>query len=366
MGGTSGLAMEILGTKQYKWPGGNLPPDSTYQFVEGEYMKADEYDLFLSDPADFILRRYLPRTYTSMEPLEKVPAFSHMLTEKDIGAAIGMLFRPEFRLLVSVLTKLDKPEFKPVLEKIERASQESQRVGRESMAFGAEMSRLGFPGGGGGGAPGGGSVSGATFAPFDTISDRLRGMRGAMLDMYRNTERLLTACQKLLEWEMAAATPARPDARGNPPRSGMPLHRGSDGFMSIRDFEKFYWPTLKQIIRMKIDLGYIVAPFWEGIWDDRLEYLLDFPKGKVVFHCEKTDVFKAKEVIGDRMCIQGGVPPTLLQAGSVQDVEEHCRKLIKVVGKGGGFIMACGSNMDYAKPANVKAMIETAKKYGWY
>jgi uroporphyrinogen-III decarboxylase len=66
------------------------------------------------------------------------------------------------------------------------------------------------------------------------------------------------------------------------------------------------------------------------------------------------------------MCIQGGVPPTLLQAGSPQDVEEHCKKLIKVVGKGGGLVVGPGSAMDYAKPENVKAMVDSVKKYGGY
>ena len=146
----------------------------------------------------------------------------------------------------------------------------------------------------------------------------------------------------------------------------MPLHRGSDGFMSLQNFEKFYWPTLKKAVEVNIELGYIAAPFWEGIWDDRLEYLLELPKGKVVFHCELTDVFRAKEVLGDHMCIQGGVPPTILQTGSPQDVEELCKKLIKVVGKNGGFILGPGSAIDYAKPANIKAMVDSVKKYGWY
>ena len=92
-----------------------------------------------------------------------------------------------------------------------------------------------------------------------------------------------------------------------------------------------------------------VAPFWEGIWDNRLEYLLDFPKRKVVFFCEKTDVFKAKEVRGGHMCIQGGVPPTLLQTGSPQDVEEHCKKLIKIIGKGGGFILSASFCLNNAR-----------------
>jgi len=46
----------------------------------------------------------------------------------------------------------------------------------------------------------------------------------------------------------------------------MPLHRGSDGFMSIKQFEKFYWPGLKKAIMTNIELGYIVEPFFEGAW----------------------------------------------------------------------------------------------------
>jgi len=146
----------------------------------------------------------------------------------------------------------------------------------------------------------------------------------------------------------------------------MPLHRGSDSFMSLDQFEKFYWPGLKKAILTNVALGYISAPFWEGIWDDRLEYLLELPKGKVVFHCENTDIFKAKEILGGHMCIQGGVPPTILQAGTPDEVDAYCKRLIEVVGKDGGFVLGPGSAIDYAKPENIKAMIDAAKKYGKY
>ena len=146
----------------------------------------------------------------------------------------------------------------------------------------------------------------------------------------------------------------------------MALHRGSDGFMSVKDFERFYWPTLKKAILKTVELGAVAAPFWEGIWDQRVEYLRDFPKGKVIFWTENTDIIRAKDIVGDRMCIQGGMPPTILQVGSQQDVEEHCKKLIKIVGKNGGFILGPSSAMDYAKPENVRAMVETVKKYGRY
>jgi hypothetical protein len=323
-------------------------------------MKAEEYDRFLAGPADFVIRTYLPRTYGALRPLGELPPLTRTFDSREIAAVLSMLFRPEFSALIPVLEGMSARSVASMVQTLRRVQDVQQGIARESAAFAIEMGRLGFPSGGGTGP------SGATFAPFDTISDRLRGMRGAMLDMYRYPDKLLAACDRLFDWEMSAALPATTDARGNPARSGMPLHRGSDGFMSTKDFERFYWPTLKKVIEMKVKLGYTVTPFFEGIWDERLEYLLDLPKGKVVFYCEKTNVFKAKEVLGGHMCIQGGVPPTILQAGSPSEVEEHCKKLINVVGKGGGFILSAGSAIDYARPENIKAMVDSVKKYGWY
>ncbi|MBN2239282.1 MAG: hypothetical protein JW712_05875 [Dehalococcoidales bacterium] len=338
----SGTVMDLLDDKQYKWPGGNQPDDLSFQFVEAEYMKEDEYDLFLADPSDFVLRYYLPRTYGMLAPLPKLPPLRTLIFGMGITGLTGILTSPEYRQIGETMMKVQE---------------EQARIMKLNMAFSKEMEALGYP-----------PMAmlkgrGITFTPFDVISDRLRGMRGIMIDMYRRRDTLLEACDRVMEWWLSICEPAEPDPRGNPRRAGMPLHRGSDGFMSDEQFETFYWPHLKQCIEKNVELGFVAAPFWEGIWDKRLEYLLQLPKGKVIFHCEKTDVFKAKEIIGDHMCIQGGVPPTLLQAGTPDDVDEYCKKLIKVVGKGGGYIMGVGSALDYAKPENVKAMVESVKKY---
>jgi hypothetical protein len=345
-GGVSGLFLDLIDERQYKWPGGTLPDDVSMQFFEAEYMKADEYDLFLDDPSDFILRYYLPRISGLLAPLPRIEPLRNMIFG-NLGGLQGLA-----GTLVS-------PEFKAIGKTLEKAMKVQEEQVKESQEFAAEMTRLGYPSQGFGGRT-------IMFTPFDTISDKLRGMRGIFTDMYRQPDKLLEACKRVMQWWKDQCTPAIPDPRGNPRRAGMPLHRGSDGFMSRAQFEKFYWPELKECILYNISLGYMAAPFWEGIWDNRLEYLLELPKGKVIFHCEKTDIFKAKEVIGDHMCIQGGVPATLLSAGSPQDVEEYCRKLIKVVGKNGGYIMGAGSSIDYAKPENIKAMVDTVKKYGWY
>lgn len=340
---SSGLILELLDSKTNRWPGGNLPADAPQQFVEGEYMKADEYDWFLSDPSDFVFRGYLPRTHGTLEPLSKLPPFRTMIGGTGLTASLGLFARPEFKELAG---------------KIYQAAQEHDRLRKDLTDFDEEMARLGFPSRQGAGGAGG--------APFDMVSDNLRGMRGTMLDMYRCPDKLLATCDRILEWRIAQAVPANPKTRGNPKMSGGALHRGSDGFMSLKQFETFYWPGLKKATLVNIELGYAVSHFFEGVWDQRLEYLLELPKGKVIFHCEKTDLFRAKEILGEHMCIQGGVPPTLLEVGTPQEVEEHCQKMIKIVGKNGGLILGPGSAIDEAKPANIRAMVESVKKYGWY
>lgn len=338
----SGTVLEILDTKQIRWPGYDLPPNVTHQFVEGEYMREDEYDLFLSDPSDFMLRRHLPRIFGALAPLAKLPPLRNFS---------GTSF-------TSVLPFFATPEFKQLAELLHRAGQEEMKWRSVMGALEEEMAGLGFP------PHSHRSVVGG--APFDLISDNLRGMRGAMTDMYRYPEKLLAACDKVLEWRIAAATPADPKKRGNPKRVFMPLHRGSEGFMSEKQFKTFYWPGLKKAIQATIDLGFVPMPFFEGKFTSRLEYLLELPKGSTVCQFEHTDMARAKEVLGDHLCIMGNVPSPLLQVGSATEVEEYCRKLIETCGKGGGFILSNGSSIDEAKPENVKAMIDSVKKYGLY
>ncbi len=43
-GAASGMSLDALEAKHMRWPGGSLSPELPYQFVEGQYMKGDEYD----------------------------------------------------------------------------------------------------------------------------------------------------------------------------------------------------------------------------------------------------------------------------------------------------------------------------------
>lgn len=338
---SSGDVLELLDSKTQRWPGGNLPPDIPYQFVEGEYMKEEEYDLFLTDPSDFVVRYYLPRVFGSLAPFTKLPPLRTM-TGTGFSGMVGMFASPAFVQLAGVLHK---------------AGQEIEEVRKLTAGAEEEMMRLGFPV-----VPLGGGVGGA---PFDLIGDQFRGMRGSMVDMYKCPDKLLAACDKILEWRMAAARPADPNKKGNPKMLSRPLHKGAEGFMSLKQFEKFYWPGLKKAVMKDVELGYVPRLGWQGKLDSRLEYFLELPKGKVVCWFQDTDMKRAKEVLGGHICISGNVPLPLLHFASPQEVEEYCQNLIKVCGKGGGFILATGGAPDDAKPANIKAMVDSVHKYGW-
>ena len=79
MGSDSGNALEALDFKQMLWPGHGTSPNHGHQFVEDEYMKADEYDAFLADPTGFILNTYLPRTCGNLEALQRLPNLTILL-----------------------------------------------------------------------------------------------------------------------------------------------------------------------------------------------------------------------------------------------------------------------------------------------
>jgi uroporphyrinogen-III decarboxylase len=217
------------------------------------------------------------------------------------------------------------------------------------------MKALGFPS----------QIGGVAYAPYDYIGDFLRGTRGIMLDMYRVPDKLLEAMEKLIPFILhGAIAPAR---KTGIPFIFMPLHKGLDGFMSLDQFKTFFWPSLKRVILNLIEEGFIPVVLWEGDCTSRLETIKDIPKGKAVYWFERTDIFKAKKILGDTVCIRGNVPATLLCVGRPEEVETYCKKLIDEVGKGGGFILDGAIGVpDEAKPENVRAMANTTKEYGVY
>jgi hypothetical protein len=334
----SGKAYDLLDYKLYKWPGHGLSREAHgIQFVEGEYMKADEYDALILNPSDFWMRVYAPRTFGAFMSWTSLPAFSSIIEGPAMHfAAYG---RPDVQASLKTLIELGNE-----LTKYNTA------VG----AYSRKILESGFPAGRGGIAK----------APFDTIGDTLRGTQGIVFDMYRQPDKLLEAIEVFTKLTIKSAIASTNTVKGTAVM--FPLHKGADGWMSDKQFQTFYWPSLKKVINALYDEGIMSTLFAEGSFNTRLDLVNEFPKGTVHWLFDRTDMAKAKKILGDKCCISGNVPSSLMIMGTPAEVKAYCRKLIEDCGKGGGYILAGGAQVDNGKPENFRAMLEAAREYGVY
>ncbi len=331
-----------LGDRMTKWPGYGLPDTGSFQFDEHEFMKGEDYDAFLDDPSDWAIRTYLPRAFGKLEGLQYLPPFGMWAFGHYHLGNLPMYASPPVQAALQALG-----------EAIEIAVADGAKMG-ESIG---RMAALGFP---------------PTFlagslieAPFDFMSDTLRGMRGIMLDILRRPEKLLAAEEKALKFQLEFAISF--SAATGLKVAFIPLHRGSDGFMSLPQFERFYWPQLKKMMLTLVDNGIMPVCFYEGVWDQRLKYLAELPKGKTAGWFQRSDIFKVKEIVGDTMCIIGGMKNSLLQSGTVEQVREYTKKVCEVVGKGGGFIMSPGvGEMEGSNLDLVRVWADATREFGVY
>lgn len=144
----------------------------------------------------------------------------------------------------------------------------------------------------------------------------------------------------------------------------MPLWRGDKSFMSKDHFDRFYWPTLKKTMLAAIKLGYVPMPVFEAHFGDRLECMLELPKGKAVAVVEYMDVVQAKEILGGHTCINGNVPKSL-RYKTPSEVLAYYKDLIAKVGKGGGVML--NVSLPHNTPvADLKKMVAKIREYATY
>jgi hypothetical protein len=335
----SGQVFEILGWTQYKWPGYNLPKETGYQYVEGEYMFPEEYDDLIDDPSDFWLRTYMPRCFSALEGLKMIPPFT------DLWEGILMPLQ---------MIPFGIPPVQAALKALIDAGSEALAWIGKIGAGDMKIKAAGFPGVWGGGAK----------APFDILADTLRGTKGMMIDMYRRPEKVLKALERITP--LAIKQGIRGADASGVPTVFMPLHKGADGFMSDEQFKKFYWPSFKEVVLGLAEQGILAFPFCEGGFNQRIEYLKELPKESSFWLFDRSDMAKVKEAIGHKIGIAGNVPAGLILTGTAQAVEAYCKNLIDTVGKGGGFMMSWGTALDEARADTMHAMIDFTKKYGVY
>jgi len=331
-----GPTMDILEYKQLEWPGHNgVAEDVGYQYLDAQYMAPEEYEDYLLDPSGFMLHTYLPRVAGALEPFSQLPQYPGVLHTR----------------IIQSMEAYARPSVRQALKTLIRAGEETQKMQAVQSRLVQELHDLGFPV----------ASHGTTHAPFDVAADYLRGSKGAMLDLFRNKDRLLSLMDRLSVLIPRAGIAGVKAVGGN--MVFIPLHWGLDGFMSPKQFTTFFWPQFQKVLLALIEAGIYPHVLWEGDCTSRLDVIKDVPPGKCVYFFERTDMAKAKQALRGTVCIRGNVPASMLITGTVSEVRECCKKLFETAGDGGGLILDGSVGIpDEAKPENVRAMFEAAKE----
>ncbi|CAG0928393.1 hypothetical protein TFLX_00899 [Thermoflexales bacterium] len=330
-----GKSWDLLDFKLYVWGGQKLPANMAIQAVEGEHMTGDEYKDFIADPTAFWLKQYLPRAYGALGPLSMLPDFTRISESVDT---------------IDLLVPFGLPPFQEMLHKMMEAGNELMKVLGAVGQTGAMIAAEGFP------AMGLNIVK----TPFDYLGDTLRGTKGILTDMYRRPNDLLAACEAYVPVLIKSIV-------GASDRTGAPavlyvLHKGADTFMSRAQFEKFYWPTWKQVMLALYEEGITSYLFIEGSYNQRLEYLAEMPEKSLVCHFDKTEMRRVKEVLSDKFIIAGNVPASLMSAGTTDEVRAYCADLVELFADTPAYIMTHGCYFENTTDDKLRAFIDSVRK----
>jgi hypothetical protein len=331
-------ALDEIGVEWIKWPGKHMDDlDASYQMTDEERMTQDELSEFAQDPTHFMLTKYLPRNYAALKPFEK---FNFQFPVMARGAFC--------------LSPFSDTEMLECFAKIRKCNEGLAEWGKFVGYYNGKLVAKGYPVGSG--------CIGDT--PFDMIGDTMRGMTNILIDMLECPDELAAALE----------TAKRICVRSTLHRARLMgvkyvwfmLHNGFDSFMGNEDFGKFYWPGLKAQIDSLVENGLTPVIFCQGLYNNRMEFLKDVPKGKVVYSFESSDIVKAKRALGGTACVMGNIPAAALVTGTPGDMADGCKRMLDACAPGGGFIMDFSCGIDVAKPENLHAFFDVCETYGKY
>jgi uroporphyrinogen-III decarboxylase len=276
-----GTAMPI----KQKFPGRELPPDSIIQYHEQEIMQAEEYDIVINKGWNYYNKEYvLPRTH---------PEFTGPGGEKYLRDKQQEVNRTSEKML-------------PLYEK-------------KSILFTSAVMAM---------------------PPFEMLS-MARSFSAFLLDLYRRPNKVTAAMEVMMAESIETITSQLKASRKI--FGSTAISRSASTFISPKHFEKFVFPYIKEIADIYMANDLTMVFHLDQDWLKFLPYFKELPEGRYIIELDGlTDIFEAKKIIGDRMCLMGDVPARMFKLGTRRDVEQYCRKLIDVVGKGSGFILSCG------------------------
>lgn len=278
-------------------------------------MEIEDYDAFIESPFDCIVERVLPRLYTE---LDKDPHTKAMNLAKAFTAF-------------------------------------NDDMGRAGMLMGKMVEKYGYAHVN--------NFAGFCEAPFDFLTDLLRGFKNVMTDIRRLPDKVEAAVEAVTPWMIKMGTYANP---AKTTATFIPLHMAP--YMRPKDFARFYWPTFKKTVEGLKEAGTASFLFVEHDWMPHIDYLEELPENTIMMF-EYGDPKVVKEKLGHKHILTGFYPITLLKTGTKEQCVDKAKELLDILAPGGKYYFGFDKSpitLDSIKVENLHAVLDYVAANGKY
>ncbi len=140
--------------------------------------------------------------------------------------------------------------------------------------------------------------------------------------------------------------------------------------MSLEHIREFLLPRMKRMMDLVHSAGAYVFHHSDGAVRPVIPYMIEIGidvLNPVQWRCKGMEREGLKRDFGDKIVFHGAVDNQYtLPFGTVEEVRQEVIDNIRILGEGGGYILApCHNIQAVGPPENVVAMYETGYEYGW-
>lgn len=293
---------QILGSKNFV-----MGSNGFLQHPEVEGLSVEDYDAFIASPFNCIVEKVLPRIHSALN--------TDPVTRSLVMAKAFKAYTDETSNLLRIYGNL------------------INKFGYAYTTF----------------------FAGFCEAPFDFLTDQLRGFKNISLDVRRIPDKVEAAVNALIPLMLKMGNQAVPQKYN---ATFIPLHMAP--YLRGKDFDRFYWPSFKKLVEGLAEKGMRSYLFVEQDWMRYVDYLAELPAGTVMTF-EYGDPKLVKEKLGDKHIISGFYPLSLLKTGTKQQCIDKAKELIDILAPGGRYYFTFDKviiTLDSTNVENTRAVLE--------
>ena len=214
-------------------------------------------------------------------------------------------------------------------------------------------------------------VHGGYCEPF-LIYKKLRGEEQSYLDLVTSPEIVHYCLDKLFHLAYENIRRIHEQIPGKVIFSYVAEDMGSqnDLLYSPAHIQEFLLPRMKRVIELVHQAGSLSFHHNDGsirrILPDLIRIGIDI-LNPIQWRCQNMDRADLKREFGDKVIFHGGMDNQVtLSFGSVEDVKKEVLDNLRILGKGGGYILSPCHNIQAVSPVeNIVAMYQTGYENGW-